>query len=298
MRLRTEVIALVAATACWGSSVVTVKVASRGLTSWALTAIELTTTLLVLAAVVVFGRIKLTKPSWGIAFAGFLEPTLAYVLINSGMARTSGTHAAIVIGLQSLLVVVLAAVLHKHLPSKRVMLGLAIALTGLIAVTSSKSSGAPTVFGDALVLIGVTCAAGYIVLAHGLAEKHDAVEFTFYQFVFGTLALIPLVGYALYSSHQSIIANATPLQLGAAVATGIFGSALGFLLYNRALQDVSPALAGSGLTLIPVFGVIFSALFLGESLTIGVIIGGLLVIAGVTVSTAETDAQEIEHEIH
>jgi drug/metabolite transporter (DMT)-like permease len=244
----------------------------------------------ILTAVVVIGRIKLTRPSWGIAFAGFLEPTLAYVLINSGMARTSGTHAAIVIGLQSLLVVVMAALFHRRIPSKRVMLGLAIALLGLIAVTSSRSSGSPTLLGDGLVLIGVTCAAAYILVAHGLAEKHDAVEFTFYQFVFGTLALVPLVGYSLYSSHQGIIADATGVEVAAAVATGVFGSALGFLLYNRALRDISPTLAGSSLTLIPVFGVIFSTLFLGESLTLAVILGGLLVITGVAISTADQDA--------
>ena len=285
MRLRSEVLALVAATACWGSSVVTIKIASRGLTPWAVTAIELTTTLIILTAVVIIGRIKLSKPSWGLAFAGFLEPTLAYVLINSGMARTSGTHASLVIGLQSLLVVIMAAVFHKHIPSRRVMLGLAIALAGLIAVTTTRGSGTPTFVGDALVFIGVLCAAAYILVAHGISEKYDSVELTFYQFLFGSLALVPIISYSVYNTHESIIAGATTLEIGAAIVTGIFGSALGFLLYNKALQDVSPTLAGASLTLIPVFGVIFSAIFLGESLTLGIMLGGLLVVVGVAIST-------------
>ncbi len=285
MRLRKEVLALVAATACWGSSVVTIKIASQGLTTWAVTAIELTTTLVILAGVVVVGRVKLSKPSWGLAFAGFLEPTLAYVLINGGMARTSGTHASLVIGLQSLLVVIMAAVFHKHIPSRRVMFGLALALAGLIAVTSTRGSGTPTFSGDALVFLGVLCAAAYILVAHGVAEKYDSVELTFYQFLFGSLALVPVITYSVYNSHQSIVAGATPWQIGAAMTTGLFGSALGFLLYNKALQDVTPTLAGASLTLIPVFGLIFSALFLGEALTLGVLFGGMLVVAGVAIST-------------
>jgi drug/metabolite transporter (DMT)-like permease len=286
MRLRKEVLALVAATACWGSAVVTIKVASRGLTSWAVTAIELTTTLVILTGVVIIGRIRLSKPSWGLAFAGFLEPTLAYILINSGLARTSGTHASLVIGLQSLLVVIMAAVFHKHIPSRRVMLGLAIALAGLIAVTTTRGSGTPTFAGDALIFLGVLCAAAYILVAHGISEKYHSVELTFYQFFFGSLALVPFITFSVYNTHQSIIAGATPLEIGAAVTTGIFGSALGFLLYNRALQDVSPTMAGASLTLIPVFGVIFSALLLGESLTLAIILGGLLVVTGVAISTS------------
>ena len=48
---------------------------------------------------------------------------------------------------------------------------------------------------------------------------------------------------------------------------------------------MSPTLAGASLTLIPVFGLIFSALFLGEALTLGIILGGLLVVTGVAIST-------------
>ena len=285
MRLRREVLTLVAATACWGSSVVTVKVASRGLTTWSLTAIECMSTVLVVGAVVVVGRVRLSRPSWGLILAGFLEPTLAFSLINAGLARTSGTHGAIIIGLQSLIVVALAAVLHRKVPSRRVMLGLGLALVGLVAVTATHGSGSPTTVGDVMVLLGDACAAGYIVTAHGLAERYGTVELTFYQFAFGTAPLIPVLAFSLHSTQQSIIASATPLEVGAAVATGIVGSAFGFLLYNKALQDISPSLAGAGLTLIPVFGVIFSAIFLAESLTLGILLGGLLVVTGVAVST-------------
>jgi drug/metabolite transporter (DMT)-like permease len=285
MRLRQDVLALVAATACWGSSVVTVKVASRGLTTWAVTAIELITTMAILGAVVLIGRITLSKPSWGLVFAGVLEPTLAYVLINGGLARTSGTHAAIIIGLQSLMVVALAALIHRQVPTRRVMLGLALALAGLIAVTSTHSSGSPTITGDVMVLLGVACAAGYVVVAHGVAQRYEAVELTFYQFVFGSLALVPFVAFSLASTHQGLVAQASANEIGAAVATGIFASALGFLLYNKALQGISPTLAGAGLTLIPVFGVIFAAIFLGETLTLTIVLGGLLVITGVAIST-------------
>jgi len=285
MRPRREVLALVAATACWGSTVVTVKVASRGLTTWSLTAIELTTTVVILVAVVAIGRVALSRPSWGLVAAAILQPALAYSLINAGLARTSGTHGAILIGLESLAVVALAAVIHRQVPSRRVVVGMALALAGLLAVTATHGSGSPTALGDVLVLLGVVCAAGYVVVAHGLSERYEAVEFTFYQFVFGSVALVPVVAFTLRGAHGGILGTATPQEVGAAVATGVFGSALGFLLYNTALQDISSTLAGAGLTLIPVFGVVFSAIFLGETLTLGILLGGLLVVAGVALAT-------------
>jgi drug/metabolite transporter (DMT)-like permease len=285
MTSRRSVVAMVAATICWGSSVVTIKVASRGLSTWAVTGIELATTVVILIGVVLVRRLPLRRPSWTLALAGILEPTLAYTLINGGLARTSGTHGSIIIGSQSLLVVVMSSLLHRKVPSRRVFVGLALALTGLVAVTATRSSGAPTALGDAMVFIGVLCGAGYVVLAHGLADRYDAIEFTFYQFAFGTVALVPVLALALHQAHRSVLGGASTGEVAAAFATGVVGSALGFLLYNTSLQGISPAAAGIGLTLIPFFGVVFSAIFLGEAVTLGIVVGGILVIAGVSLSS-------------
>jgi drug/metabolite transporter (DMT)-like permease len=57
-----------------------------------------------------------------------------------------------------------------------------------------------------------------------------------------------------------------------------------FLLYNWALRSVSTALAGTSLTLIPVFGLAFSVVFLGDPVSLRTLVAALAVVAGLLVT--------------
>jgi drug/metabolite transporter (DMT)-like permease len=68
-------------------------------------------------------------------------------------------------------------------------------------------------------------------------------------------------------------------RLALAVLTlALVCSALAFLLYYRLLANVGPTRALTVTFLIPVFGVLFGALFLGETITASTLAGGLLII--------------------
>ena len=58
-----------------------------------------------------------------------------------------------------------------------------------------------------------------------------------------------------------------------------------FLLYNFGLKKLSAATSVSLMNLVPVFGIIFPALFLKEIITIEQILGGVIVIVGVILSS-------------
>ena len=58
-----------------------------------------------------------------------------------------------------------------------------------------------------------------------------------------------------------------------------------FLLYNWGLRKLSAAASVSLMNLVPVFGILFSALFLKETITMTQILGGAVVIFGVILST-------------
>jgi multidrug transporter EmrE-like cation transporter len=58
-----------------------------------------------------------------------------------------------------------------------------------------------------------------------------------------------------------------PAHLLAAVATGLLGSAVPFLLYNTAIRDLNVSVAAVILNLIPVFGAALAVALLGNSLS-------------------------------
>lgn len=71
-----------------------------------------------------------------------------------------------------------------------------------------------------------------------------------------------------------------PLIVGSILALGLVCGAIAYLLYFRLIQDIGPTGALTVTYLIPVFGMLFGALFLGETVTAAMLGGVALVLAG------------------
>lgn len=72
----------------------------------------------------------------------------------------------------------------------------------------------------------------------------------------------------------------SPLLLMHLLALGLISGAIGYILYFRLIADIGPTGALTVTYLIPIFGVLWGALFLGEALSLHVVAGTLVVIAG------------------
>jgi drug/metabolite transporter (DMT)-like permease len=64
------------------------------------------------------------------------------------------------------------------------------------------------------------------------------------------------------------------------LALGLVCGAVAFLLYFRLIADLGATSALTVTYLIPVFGVLWGVLFLGESVSAGMVVGGALVVLG------------------
>lgn len=89
------------------------------------------------------------------------------------------------------------------------------------------------------------------------------------------LSLLMLLPGAAYSLPQ---ARFTPAALLAAAVMGIVTSGLAYWAHLRIMRHVTPVAAMSPIFMIPVFGVLWGHLFLGEELGSGLLIGGALVL--------------------
>lgn len=284
--------ALVAATACWGSVVILVKVAVHGVPIITITIVELLLTVLALGVVQAVRRTPIRRPHRGLLIAGLLEPGLAYPMINVGLEHTSGSHSAIIIGTESVFVVAGTAALQRTRPKPRVVIALALTVVGA-ALLSDSHGGHASIGGDLLVAGGVVLAAGYVLLAQRYPAEQDAVAATFVQFAMGGVVVVPLVLFAVARAPHldTLWRHPTPGQIAATVAVGLLGSAGGFVLYNWGLPRVNAAVAATSLGLIPLFGIAASKIFLDEPVTPVVFAAMVAVVAGV-VLTARNDPAE------
>lgn len=96
------------------------------------------------------------------------------------------------------------------------------------------------------------------------------------------MALLMLLPGAAWSLPQ---ARFTPGALAAVAVMGIITSGLAYWLNLRVLSQVSPVAAMSSAFMIPLFGVAWGHLFLGEALGPGMVWGGLLVLVATSLVT-------------
>jgi drug/metabolite transporter (DMT)-like permease len=99
--------------------------------------------------------------------------------------------------------------------------------------------------------------------------------------LFGALALAPLLPLLppVSAPDAAVLANL--------VALGLLASAIALLLYFRLMTDIGATRALTVTYLIPLFGLLWGVLFLGETLSAPVIAGGALILAGTVLVTRD-----------
>jgi len=76
------------------------------------------------------------------------------------------------------------------------------------------------------------------------------------------------------------LAAPSPLVIANILALALLASGVAFVLYFRLIADVGATRALTVTYLIPVFGVLWSVLFLGETISPGMMAGAALIILG------------------
>jgi drug/metabolite transporter (DMT)-like permease len=166
----------------------------------------------------------------------------------------------------------LAALFLSERLSARRIAGLALGIAG-VALVSRPESGAGW--------MGIAAALGASLLygLTGVYLRRFAKDIPSRGMAVGTqlsggVLLLPLVAVLPPPEPVTAIVAASVLVLG------LICGAVAYLLYFRLIADIGPTRALTVTYLIPIFGVLWGALFLGEALSIGMVAGAALVILG------------------
>jgi O-acetylserine/cysteine efflux transporter len=272
--LRSPTAALLTAAGLWGMAVTGTKYALGGFDPVTLLSIELMAGAVALWAALLIRGYRPPGSWWLPALLGLLEPTLAYLGDTFGLSLTSAVHGAVISGLESGLVVVLAGVLLREAITRPAIVAVAAALAGL-AVLAGASAGHSTAAGDLLVAGGVLSASLYTIAAKRFEDGSDALSLTAWQFTVATLVSM-LVTTARWSAGPGTVPAAPGFWVIAALVGGA-GFGASFLLFNMVIAKVDAGRAALLLNLIPVFGVVSAVIFLRESMTSRDALGAVLI---------------------
>jgi drug/metabolite transporter (DMT)-like permease len=252
----TAVLALVAVTAVWGVTFVQVKDAVAVYPLFAFLALRFaiaSATLAIPGAMRVRGIGR--SGARAAAFAGVLLAA-GYTLQTAGLDRTSVSSAGFVTGMYVVLTPLLALVLFRLRVGAAAWAGVALATAGL-AMLSGVDAGSP--LGDLLVLAAAAVYSLQIVLMERYAPLYDPVAFTLVEMLAAcaVLALVALPQYAVPRGWT---------VWGALIVTGVFASALAFLVQTWAQRRTSATRTALVFTLEPVWAALFGYTLAGDRL--------------------------------
>ena len=276
-----HLLAVAAACLFWGGSIISTKLSYDSLAPMSLGLIRFSLATVLFFVLLAF-RHELTpppgKPLALMAASGFLGTTLYFAAENYGASLVSGATSSLVVGSFPAMTLVLECLVDRTAPKLRVACGIALAFVGVcvLALTDSGGTGSDELLGIGILMLGGLCWAFYNLIMRTLAGEHSPLVITTWQTLFGALGFIPL---ALVESAP--IQALSPTAMGSLAYLVICCTVAGFSLYNFGFEGLSPTVASSLVNLVPVVGLVLSALILGESISLQQLLGGAVVVAGI-----------------
>ncbi len=276
---------LMGAMAVWGVNLSAVKVLTGSLDVLAVATSRMVVAVLALT-VVVFAlgqaRLKLgLKPLFGLVGCGALMVYGNQMLFAAALARTTATNGALVQALGPLVSTAIAALLLRERMGWRRGVGLLVGLAGVATVIlhrpGASTSGPGS--GDLLMLASVACFAAGGAMIQRLSAGLSAIQISWFVHLVGTAMLLC---HTVIGSMASLepLARASAGTWGLILFSGVGATALAAIAWNTAIAHMGVARTAMAFYWVPIFGLAFAVLVLGERLTVWHPIGLLCVIAG------------------
>lgn len=233
-----------------------------------------------------FSQLKrLSSRHWiGLAIASFCGIFCFALFSMSALQYVSASRASTVPALNTILPILLGALLFKERLNLAIVLGMLMSLIGgLIAIGKgdpiSIFAGGVGI-GEYYLLICVLCWAIYTLIGRVILKGIAPLIATFSTTFLGSIMLLIA---CLYWDGQAGITQAlqadTKVWLSL-ILMGIGSTALGYLWFFAGVQHLGAGAASTYMVLIPIFGITTSAIGLGETIDLSLLVGGSIAILG------------------
>ncbi len=194
-----------------------------------------------------------------------------------GIQWTSASNAGFITGLSVVLVPVFGYLFFRQRSPLIVVLGVILAVTGLLLLTGAQPLNWNK--GDLLVLVCAVSVAFHVIYTGKYAPLHNvylltAIELTVVAIL--TALALPFGDYQWPDLRTN--------QILLLIYLGLFGTVFTFLMQTSMQRFTTAARTALIFAMEPVFAALFAFLIAGETLTLLGWVGGLLIVLGMIVS--------------
>lgn len=163
------------------------------------------------------------------------------------------------------------------------MVGLTFGLLGLLFILGLEITNPDTkvIFGELLILISALSWGLANVFSKIRFKNIDFIHMNAWQLIMGALLLFVL-SLILEPNYSVEWSNKALLSL---LFNGLFSTAFTFVVWFWVLKKLNASKASMALMFVPILGIIFGSLQLGENITISIVVGSFLICAGIFMNT-------------
>ena len=203
-----------------------------------------------------------------------------FALSLFGLEKTSASNAGFILSLTVILVPIISSFIERSLPSRAVSFAIISTLIGIIILTVKESLTLNP--GDIYIAIAAVCYSIYLIANSKFTKKVESISYGVYQLGFaGIIAAVLCLSIEVPSLPNTGLGWISILGLG------VICTAFCFITQAVVQQYTSPTHTGLIFSLEPIFASVFAIIFLGEMITMQLIIGGGFILFGNLVAQIE-----------
>jgi len=289
VRLSWVDLAILLAISLWSSNYIVSKAATDSVPPLAWNALRFSAAAVGFYILLRIAKVRLGIPRllwWPLILSSLVSHAVYQPLFINGLHLTSASNTVLIISIGPIWIIVFNAIRGQERITRGAVLGLFVALAGVIIViigrfAGQQETGGVGITGD-LLLVGCTIAwAGGVLLTRKPLQAGEPIVATFWMTVCGAASQLVIGTPALLGMDWRVI---TPGILSAMFYSGVLCIAVGGVLFNFGVAQIGTSRAAVFMYAQPFVTALLAVLFLNEQFTPLLIGGGVLIFIGVNLA--------------
>ncbi|MEZ9523697.1 DMT family transporter [Enterovibrio norvegicus] len=212
-------------------------------------------------------------------------------LVYIALENTLSTNVVILQSASPLMILLVQFFLLKQAATLKQTLAILTSAIGVLLIITKGQLVTDFAIGNSelIALFGILVWATYSVLVQKLPDALKGLPILGYTVCLGVVMILP------FYVAESVLYETMPISpqsIAISLYTGVFASGIAFWCWNTALMRMGAATTGQFMHLIPVFGLVFSMLLLGERMETYHYVGIAFIVSGLVIANIRRRATQ------
>ena len=268
----------------WGGNYAVIKSALTELPPQAFNAVRMSVASLVFAAALVGkGRSRVARADWArVALLGTVGHFVYQLLFMAGIARTTASNSALIIGCSPVAVSIASALAGHERVVRAQWAGVLMSVLGVYLVVGAGAEfGGASLAGDLFTLGAVCCWAVYTVGSRSMLARYSPLTVTGLTMITGTALYVPVSVPQLARVEWT---NVPAWAWASTVLSALLALNVAYLIWYTSVQRIGNVRTSAYSNFIPLIALSIAAATLGEPVGAAKLAGAGAILAGVAIT--------------